>query len=87
MGFSNAILEAAHKHTTGHRAELERSSVCGCFYCRRTFVPSEVGIWLDEGDGTALCPHCAVDSVIGSASGYPVAEQAFLDDMHAHWFG
>jgi len=42
---------------------------------------------MEELDGTALCPHCGIDSVIGSASGYPVSEPQFLKAMHDHWFG
>jgi hypothetical protein len=40
---------------------------------------------LDEGDGTALSPECGIDSVIGSASGYPVTLD-FLRRMQEHWF-
>jgi hypothetical protein len=77
-------LEGAHKHSIHNRAELERSSVCGCFYCLATFSPSEIEEWIDDGQ-TALCPQCPVDSVIGSASGYPVTRD-FLMLMHDKWF-
>jgi hypothetical protein len=36
-------------------------------------------------DQTALCPHCGIDSVISSASGYPITA-AFLHRMHDYWF-
>jgi hypothetical protein len=75
----------AHSHSSRHRRELEASEKCGCFYCLAEFPPGEVANWLNEGDGTALCPHCAVDSVIGSTSGYPITA-AFLARMHRHWF-
>jgi len=35
--------------------------------------------------GTALCPHCGVDSVIGSAAGFPLTDE-FLKAMHQEWF-
>jgi hypothetical protein len=41
---------------------------------------------LDDGS-CAVCPRCGIDSVIGDASGLPVAEPAFLDEMNRHWFG
>jgi len=85
MGFELETLEAAHRHSIDHRDELERSAICGCFYCCRTCSVTEVEDWIDEG-GTALCPHCGIDSVIGSASGYPVDQPAFLRAMHARWF-
>lgn len=74
----------AHKHCVLNRAELERSELCGCFYCMAMFPPTEIRNWIDE-EKTALCPHCEIDSVIGSASGYPITKE-FLERMHAHWF-
>ena len=79
---------AAHAHSIRHRAEIEASTVCGCFYCLATFQPSDVCDWIDgteEAPVTARCPRCGIDSVIGSASGYPITEQ-FLRAMQAHWF-
>lgn len=75
---------AAHKHSIRHRSEIESSELCGCFYCGQTFAPVEITDWTDE-DQTALCPRCGIDSVIGSASGYPI-EGKFLARMHEHWF-
>jgi hypothetical protein len=95
FGPTRAVLEA-HRHCSQHREEIEVSTVCGCFYCLATFLPSEIEDWVDwpeeedelpEPRGTsALCPRCGIDSVIGSASGFPITE-AFLSDMHSHWFG
>lgn len=72
-----------------HRHELQRSTICGCFYCCGEFEPGDIHAWVDEGeDGvgqTALCPRCGVDSVIGSASGYPITQE-FLAQMRAYWF-
>lgn len=78
----------AHKHSSYHRAELKKSELCGCFYCLHCFQSTEIHSWLDKWDGvdqTALCPKCGIDSVIGSASGYPI-EQEFLETMKAYWF-
>jgi hypothetical protein len=71
----------AHKHSIRHRQELEASESCGCFYCLAIFEPSSLEDWVDEGDSTALCPQCGIDSVIGSASGYPITRE-FLERMH-----
>jgi hypothetical protein len=76
---------AAHKHCIRHRRELEASEWCGCFYCLAGVKPQAIERWLNEGDGTALCPECGIDSVIGSASGYPIMRE-FLERMHRHWF-
>ena len=86
MAYSPEILTLAHKHCSSNRSELGQSDVCGCFYCCSTFPSHEIGEWLNEGDGTAFCPHCFIDSVIGSASGYPVHDPAFLKAMNQKWF-
>jgi uncharacterized paraquat-inducible protein A len=75
----------AHKHCSNHHDELEKSEQCGCFYCIAIFPPSAIDEWADSYQ-TAMCPRCGIDSVIGSASGYPITAE-FLNRMHAHWFG
>lgn len=78
----------AHKASSFHRDQVRASEVCGCFYCLAIFPPSEIWQWCDEGDGTevtAICPHCCIDSVIGSSSGYPITTE-FLKRMHNYWF-
>lgn len=92
MNQHDPTLKAAHDRSSRHRAEVLTSVICGCFYCRSTFEPGDIGEWVDavdDGDGlgqTALCPHCGVDSVLGSQSGYPITPE-FLATMHQYWFG
>jgi hypothetical protein len=76
----------AHKHCFRNRNEVERSAHCGCFYCLETFKPVEIQEWADKGATTALCPRCGIDSVIGSASGFPLTRR-FLQQMNDRWFG
>ena len=85
MTYRLDTLKAAHRHSSNHRSELEQSVICGCFYCQRTFLAADVEEWVDD-DSTAMCPNCGIDSVVGSASGYPVDEATFLEAMHKHWF-
>jgi hypothetical protein len=84
VSFEEIYLREAHKHCAANRDEITASSMCACFYCRRTYRAAEVTEFLD--DGTALCPECPVDAVIGDASGFPVTQSAFLDAMHEFWF-
>jgi hypothetical protein len=74
----------AHSHCAQNRAELRSSSQCGCFYCLAIFPPTDVTEWVG-GEDTALCAKCGIDSVIGSASGYPITVE-FLQRMHDYWF-
>jgi hypothetical protein len=80
----------AHKSSSQHRKQIEESPLCGCFHCLSTFAPNEIIEWVDEDkDGigqTAMCPKCAIDSVIGSKSDFPLSRD-FLARMRLHWFG
>lgn len=83
----------AHKYSNNHMEQLKKDKICGCFYCLKVFSPSEIVDWLiskDESNtadrfGTALCPYCCVDSVIGESSSYPITKE-FLSKMKEHWF-
>jgi hypothetical protein len=81
--YGDAVADA-HGHSIRHRAEVEASDRCGCFYCERIFAREQIEEWTDDGD-TALCPHCGIDAALGSASGYEISA-AFLSQMHAAWF-
>jgi hypothetical protein len=79
-----ADVREAHEHCSKHRPEIIGSETCGCFYCLEIFTASEIEDWVDDGQ-TALCAKCGIDSVIGSASGFPVTKE-FLQEMHKFWF-
>jgi len=83
-------LKKAHEHSIYNEEEILKSDICGCFYCKSTFSPSEIVEWCDVGSpkgSTALCPKCRIDSVLGSVSGYPVDDLEFLEEMRLYWFG
>ena len=78
----------AHDHAE-YQQEILKSDICGCFHCLKTFTPDKIDQWHGEGiegvEPLALCPECSIDSVIGSASGFPI-EKEFLSKMHVFWF-
>ena len=76
--------EKAHFFSSHNRKDLEKDSICGCFYCLTIFNPIEINTWWDNDD-TAVCPYCMIDSVIGESSGFSITEQ-FLKGMHKEWF-
>jgi hypothetical protein len=49
------------------------------------FAPSEIVEWIPDSKGTAICPYCGIDSVIGESSGYPITK-GFLEEMNRYWF-
>ena len=75
----------AHRFSVNNRPMLLSDKKCGCFYCLSIFSPSEIKEWIDDYEGTAVCPYCGIDSVIGESSGYPITKE-FLSDMYQYWF-
>ena len=78
------IIEA-HKFSSNNKNSLLKDKKCGCFYCTEIFEPSEIENWLNEASGTAICPYCGIDSVIGESSGFPITKE-FLNKMRDYWF-
>lgn len=76
---------AAHKYSSGHRKQLLNDKVCGCFYCLAIFKPNAITDWIEDERGTAICPYCGIDSVIGESSEYPITVE-FLKRMKDYWF-
>ena len=83
MSYSLKYLKEAHKASSDHRATIEHSSLCGCFFCCKVFSPTLIKEWIDGGQ-TAVC-LCGIDSVIGSVSGYKLTD-GFLKAMCRFWF-
>ena len=82
---------AAHSLSNNHKPELEKDRVCGCFYCMQIYDPAEIEEWIIDDNpcdkrGTAICPKCGIDSVIGESSGFPITKP-FLAAMHVRWLG
>jgi hypothetical protein len=80
-----------HQHSIRHRPAIERSEICGCFYCQSVFPPNEITEWIDGADDsedagvTALCPRCGIDSVLPSGTGITITP-GLLAEMHRYWF-
>ena len=86
---NRTLFHSAHQHSSNHRKQIEKSQLCGCFYCLKLFHPAKITEWVDEDKDevgqTALCPYCGIDSVIGSSSGIPLTRD-FLYGMQQVWF-
>jgi hypothetical protein len=75
----------AHKYSSNHREQLLKDTKCGCFYCLTIFNPKEISDWVEDISGTAICPYCGIDSIVGVSSGYPITKE-FLQKMNNYWF-
>jgi hypothetical protein len=85
MPTSFSTLELLHRLCANHRQAVLASTTCGCFYCQKTFASSEVEDWVDDEEGTALCPRCGIDSVIPESETYKLTPD-LLRDMNEYWF-
>jgi len=75
----------AHTFSSNHKETLLKDGLCGCFYCMEIFDPRLIVEWVNDKSGTAICPFCGIDSIIGQSSGYPITKE-FLSKMKHHWF-
>ncbi|MFT3723451.1 MAG: hypothetical protein QM773_07665 [Hyphomonadaceae bacterium] len=81
------MVENVQDYVTGNRKQIAASTFCVCMDCRERFPPEGVERFLNEGPGTAVCPACGNDAVVGDASGLPIGDPAFLDAAQARWVG
>jgi len=80
----------AHDHSSSNKQEIKSSKKCGCFFCCEIYDASDVVNFIEANNdcdrlGTAICPKCGIDSVIGDASGIEITPE-FMRKMHEHWF-
>ncbi len=75
----------AHQFSSNHKESLLKDKKCGCFYCLTIFHPNEIKEWIKDVSGTAVCPYCGIDSIIGESSGFPITKE-FLKKMNQYWF-
>lgn len=75
----------AHEFSSDHKEQILKDDKCGCFFCLRIFNPNEIVDWIEDEKGTAICPYCDIDSVIGESSGYPITKE-FLKKMKEYYF-
>ena len=74
-----------HQFSLSNIELLNSSKLCGCFYCKRIFDKELIKDWIpDKGGKTALCPFCAVDSILPDS--VTELSKKLLDEMHEYWF-
>lgn len=78
------IIEA-HKLCSNNKESLLKVNKCGCFYCLKIFNPTKIKEWIDDISGTAICPFCGIDSIIGESPKFPITKK-FLEKMNKYWF-
>ncbi len=86
-----SVLFVLHDRSSKHRDEILGGRSAACFYCLTAFEVTSIKDWID-GDQTALCPHCGIDSVLPEAA-FDLLEwkdhtrSEILVSMRNYWFG
>ena len=81
--YSYDYLEKAHHSSYSKLKQIKESTICGCFCCTKIFQVSDFpDDWLQDKqtsrETTLQCPHCFLNSFLGDASGFPVADPVFI---------
>ena len=76
---SKEDLKALHKLSFKNREQLSNEEKLCCFYCKSYFQFADIEEWAD-GQLTALCPECSIDSVI------PYVDKQILNTMYHEYF-
>ena len=83
--YSTEQLLKAYKCSMNNKKELAQSEKCGCFSCLAIYYPFEIDNWITDETGTAICPYCYEDTVIGDVFGHPITRE-FLEEMKNFFF-
>ncbi|MBQ1900071.1 MAG: hypothetical protein II153_04120 [Erysipelotrichaceae bacterium] len=85
--YSQCDLYKARSYIFDNREEIQRSELCGCYFCEKMFFPYEVKDFVEDEDGktSALCPYCRSLAVISDASGYRI-DRKLLHAMNTRWY-
>ena len=87
MKYPTDFLDRAYKLSFENHSTLVQSHTCACFYCLKTFSPSEIVEWIGDKDAdTAMCPYCGIDAIIADKTGLPIEDFKFLNQMYQRYF-
>ena len=77
-------IKEASKFSIYNMEELKKCEKAACYYCISIFYSSEIHDTAD-GDNTALCPNCSIDSVLPESAPYNFDKET-LQELHKYWF-
>lgn len=80
-----ANLEAAHAYTFDNAQMLFARQSCVCIYCWERYESSEIIQISNSTLGTALCPKCGIDAIVGEISGFELSDE-FIGKMYDRFF-
>lgn len=82
---SKEDLLRAHTYTLDNYPMLFAQQACVCIYCKERFASHAIRDYSYSEKGTALCPKCGIDSIVGEYAGFELSD-AFIEKMHEYFF-
>ena len=79
-------IKSTFRLVTQNKMLLNQSNYAACYSCKRIFKSKDVTTFLNEGVGTAVCPYCGIDSVLGDKTGLGLSVEN-IQQLHDYWFG
>ena len=76
-------LKEIHNLCVRNKDLIKQSTDVGCFYCCKIFPANDVVTFVNS-NGTAMCPHCMIDSILPDASVELTDE--LLQEMYNKYF-
>jgi len=73
-------VEDAPQLSKNNKLNIASGTHCGCYFCFKIFNGHRIVKWVD-GNTTALCPHCDMDTVIPN-----IDDATFLLEAGERWF-
>ena len=78
------MMKKLHAYSSHNRSMIERSKRCYCFNCMHIMDSSDIEVYID-GDQTALCPECSIDSIIPDCVDEELND-GVISEMNKYWF-
>ena len=79
-----ALLNKLYAYSSHNKSLVDMSEKCYCFYCKGTFMRSEITKYTDNGE-TALCPKCNTASILPDSIDEAINEN-IISEMNEYWY-
>ena len=78
------MMKKLHAYSSHNKSLIEKSKKCYCFNCMHVMDSGEIKVYID-GEQTALCPECSIDSIIPGVVDESLNESV-ISEMNKYWF-
>ena len=77
------LFDKLHSSTKHNRELIDKSNMCYCYHCKKSFLSQEVKEYSESND-SAICPDCNNSALIPDAADDKIS-MAIVNQMHDYW--